>query len=87
MADLLITASSGLRAFQQALNVTGHNIANVNTDGYNRQRTTIVAATPQLTAGGYMGLGAQTQSVTRVYQDYLTNQINDSFTYQNKYKT
>lgn len=87
MADLLITASSGLRAFQQALNVTGHNIANVNTDGYNRQRATIVAATPQLTAGGYMGLGAQTQSVTRVYQDYLTNQINDSFTYQNKYKT
>ena len=48
MADLLLTASSGLRAFQQALNVTGHNIANVNTEGYNRQRLEISAGVPQL---------------------------------------
>lgn len=85
MADLLLTASSGLRAFQQALNVTGHNIANVNTEGYNRQRLEISAGVPQLSAGGYVGTGARTTSINRVYQDYLSNQLNSSFTAQSKY--
>lgn len=87
MADLLITATAGLRTFQQALNVTGHNVANVNTDGYTRQRTEIVAGTPQLMGGGYVGSGARTASIERVYQDYLSAQLNESYTYQNKYKT
>lgn len=85
MADLLMTASSGLRAFQQALNVTGHNIANVNTEGYNRQRVEISAGTPQLSAGGYVGSGSRTTSINRVYQDYLSNQLNNSYTAQSKY--
>ena len=85
MADLLLTASSGLRAFQQALNVTGHNIANVNTEGYNRQRLEINAGTPQLSAGGYVGTGARTFSINRVYQDYLSNQLNNSHTALAKY--
>lgn len=85
MADLLLTASSGLRAFQQALNVTGHNIANVNTEGYNRQRLEISAGTPQLAAGGYVGTGARTTSIERVYQDYLSNQLNNSHTALSKY--
>jgi flagellar hook-associated protein 1 FlgK len=34
----LQTALSGLLAEQQALDVTGHNIANANTEGYSRQR-------------------------------------------------
>ncbi len=85
MADLLMTASSGLRAFQQALNVTGHNIANVNTEGYNRQRVEISAGTPQLSAGGYVGSGSRTTGINRVYQDYLSNQLNNSYTAQSKY--
>ncbi len=85
MADLLLTASSGLRAFQQALNVTGNNIANVNTEGYNRQRLEINAGTPQLSAGGYVGTGARTVSINRVYQDYLSNQLNNSHTAISKY--
>lgn len=85
MADLLITASSGLRAFQQALNVTGHNIANVNTEGYSRQRVEINAGVPQLSAGGYVGSGSRTTAINRVYQDYLSNQLNNSYTLQSKY--
>lgn len=85
MADLLLTASSGLRAFQQALNVTGHNIANVNTEGYNRQRVEINAGVPQLSAGGYVGSGSRTTAINRIYQDYLSNQLNSSFTAQSKY--
>lgn len=33
----IYSASSALRAFQRAIDVTGHNIANVNTRGYSRQ--------------------------------------------------
>ncbi|MCL4556892.1 MAG: flagellar hook-associated protein FlgK, partial [Gammaproteobacteria bacterium] len=65
--------------------VTGHNIANVNTEGYNRQRLEINAGTPQLSAGGYVGTGARTVSINRVYQDYLSNQLNNSHTAISKY--
>ena len=36
--SLYQTGVSGLLASQQQLATTGHNIANVNTEGYNRQR-------------------------------------------------
>ena len=37
MPDLLNTSLTGMLAFQRALEVTGHNIANANTPGYSRQ--------------------------------------------------
>ncbi|MGE3621020.1 MAG: flagellar hook-associated protein FlgK [Acidimicrobiia bacterium] len=39
----LHVALSGLRAAQRGLDVTGHNIANANTEGYSRQRVGFVA--------------------------------------------
>jgi len=38
---------SGLLANQSALTVVGHNIANVNTAGYTRQKVEFSAASPQ----------------------------------------
>jgi len=38
MTDILNTGKSALFAFQRALSTTSHNIANVNTEGYSRQR-------------------------------------------------
>lgn len=38
-ADLFSIASTGLNASNHLLNTTGHNIANVNTEGYVRERT------------------------------------------------
>ncbi|MGB5601472.1 MAG: flagellar basal body protein, partial [Gammaproteobacteria bacterium] len=35
--DLFSIGTSGLLAFQRALNTVSHNIANVNTEGYSRQ--------------------------------------------------
>ena len=37
MASLFEIGKSGVQAYRQALSVTGHNIANVNTDGYNKR--------------------------------------------------
>ena len=37
MASLFEIGKSGVQAYRQALSVTGQNIANVNTDGYNKR--------------------------------------------------
>lgn len=87
MADLIVTSAAGLNTFRRALEVTGHNIANVNTDGYSRQNVVIRAGTPQLTGGGYIGSGAYVSSVERAWTGFLGDQMNNAYSYQNKYKT
>ena len=45
--SLFNSGLSGLLASQRGLTVAGHNIANVNTEGYSRQRVELVARTVQ----------------------------------------
>lgn len=72
---LLGTAISGLRVFQRNLDTVSHNIANVNTEGYSRQRVNSAAREPQITGAGYVGQGVHTVSVNRVYDEFLNNQV------------
>lgn len=78
MADLLNIGVSGLLAFQRNLATTSHNISNVNTPGYSRQRVELSASPPQFIGGGYVGNGVQVSSVQRVYDSFLTSQIRTS---------
>lgn len=72
----LNTATSGLRAQQTALQTTSHNVSNANTDGYSRQRVTMEAAMPQSFAGiGQVGTGVQISGVTRITDEYVTEQL------------
>src|SRR5262245_22229251 len=71
MADLFSTATSGLLAFQRALDTTSHNIANVNTAGYSRQSTVIGTRLPQALSTGFIGSGAETQTVRRSYDQFV----------------
>lgn len=69
----------GLLAAQQQLATTGHNISNVNTDGYTRQRAEQNATVGQVTGSNYIGTGTYIQDITRVYNQFsykeqLTNQ-------------
>ena len=41
MSDLLTNGASALLTFQRALATTSQNIANVNTEGYSRQRVNL----------------------------------------------
>ncbi|MEJ2344679.1 MAG: flagellar hook-associated protein FlgK [Gammaproteobacteria bacterium] len=75
MSDLLGTGVSGLLAMQQALATTSHNISNVNTDGYTRQRVELGAQPPQFNGGLYTGSGVQVESIQRVYNQFLTDQV------------
>ncbi|MCV2885479.1 flagellar hook-associated protein FlgK [Aestuariibacter sp. AA17] len=69
--DLYTIAQSGLRASNTLLDTTGHNIANVNTEGYVRERTTFVT---QL----YGGVGRGTTE--RVINTFAQNQLRRDIT-------
>jgi flagellar hook-associated protein 1 FlgK len=69
-------ASSALMAHQKAINVTGNNIANVNTPGYSRQKLLLETQTPMQSSAGMMGNGVEAVSVDRVYDRFLGVQIN-----------
>ncbi|WP_456417506.1 flagellar hook-associated protein FlgK [Thiolapillus sp.] len=73
--NMLGIGTSALRAFQRALNTTGHNIANANTPGYSRQRVDLSSATPQYAGYGYIGTGVRTDSVRRFYDGFVENQV------------
>jgi flagellar hook-associated protein 1 FlgK len=78
MADLLSTGVSGLLAFQRALDTTSHNISNVSTDGYSRQRVEIGTRPAQAYGNGYVGQGANVNTTRRVYDDYIAAQSRSS---------
>jgi len=66
MADLLATGSSALLAFQRALATVSHNVANVNTPGYTRQRVDLAARPGVGTQQTYVGGGVQVQDLQRL---------------------
>jgi flagellar hook-associated protein 1 FlgK len=74
MADLLRTGLSGLQAFQRALDTTSHNIANVNTPGYSRQRVEVGTRPADPYGNGWVGNGSSVQTIRRVYDDYVSQQ-------------
>ena len=69
-------AGNALLTQQKAINVTGHNIANVNTPGYSRQKLMLENKTPVQSSVGPMGTGVEAVSVERVYDRFLGVQIN-----------
>lgn len=66
---------SGLNTAQNALTTTSHNFANAATEGYTRQNTIVASAGGQYTSQGFFGMGSNTTSVTRVYDQFLTGQL------------
>lgn len=74
-SDMLGIGISGLLAFQRALGTTSHNINNVNTPGFSRQRTELVTQPPQFAGNGYIGSGVQVDSVRRVYDEFIGMQV------------
>ena len=79
--SLYQTGVSGLLAAQQQLATTGHNIANVNTEGYTRQRAEQNATIGQTNGSNYIGSGTYVQNITRIYDKFsykeqLINQSN-----------
>lgn len=68
-------AVSGLNVAQAGVLTTGHNIANASTPGYSRQQIVQTTNTPQFTGAGFIGKGANVESIQRVYNQFLTSQV------------
>jgi len=71
-------AKRSLFTHQHSLNVTGHNIANANTEGYSRQRGIHAATYPQFsyslnrpTFAGITGTGVEMQEIRRMRDQFI----------------
>ena len=78
MSNLLATGSSVLIAFQRALSTVGHNVANINTPGYSRQRVELEARDATYFGYGYQGNGVQIVDVRRMADSLATSRLLDS---------
>ena len=75
MSDSLSIGTSALSALQRAISTTGHNIANVNTEGYSKQSVIFGARPPQDIGVGYLGSGTQIESIDRAFNQFLTADV------------
>jgi flagellar hook-associated protein 1 FlgK len=74
MSGILNVGTRALLANQTILQVTGNNIANVNTPGYSRQVAVLQTVPGQFTGGGYIGKGVDILTIQRTYSEFLTRQ-------------
>jgi flagellar hook-associated protein 1 FlgK len=74
-SSILSIGQSALNAAQIGVATTGHNIANASTAGYTRQVVEQGAVAPQDAGFAFVGKGTEVTSVSRVYNQFLTNQV------------
>ena len=74
MSSALNIGSQALNANLSALQVIGHNIANVNTAGYSRQTVEMRSAGYQSMGGFYLGKGVELGTLARMHDAYLTRE-------------
>lgn len=67
-------ATRALTTNLAALQVVGHNIANVNTAGYSRQTLQMSSVEGQRMGNAYFGKGVEIAEVTRAYDELLTRE-------------
>ena len=67
----LDVARSGLTAAQVQLDTAAHNIANVNTEGYSRQRAELLTRLPTSFPFGQIGRGVQVDNIVRIRDTFI----------------
>jgi flagellar hook-associated protein FlgK len=72
---ILDIAKGALAAQSYGLDVTAHNIANVNTDGYSRQRAVFETNDPYQYGGALLGRGTNVSDVVRTSDQFIDNQV------------
>jgi flagellar hook-associated protein 1 FlgK len=69
---------SGLYAAQTALATASHNISNSTVEGYHRQRVVLQTQAPQLASGFFIGQGVDVQTVQRVADQFIDEQLRNA---------
>ncbi|MBT8067668.1 MAG: flagellar hook-associated protein FlgK [Gammaproteobacteria bacterium] len=80
MPDPLNISLTGMQAFQRAMQVTSHNIANANTPGYSRQVADFSARAGGGQGNTYLGGGTQVATIRRIYDSMQVDQLRSSMT-------
>ncbi|OCC15558.1 Flagellar hook-associated protein FlgK [Dissulfuribacter thermophilus] len=75
ITSLLNIAKTALLTHQLSLQTAGHNVSNVNTEGYSRQEVTLEAQYPNLSPIGNVGNGVTAREITRAYNSFITNTL------------
>ena len=71
LSSLLSIARTALVTQQRAIDTTGHNVANAQTEGYSRQRLNMAPATPLQLPFGQVGRGVNIDGIERVRSRFL----------------
>lgn len=74
-SGLLSIAMTGINSAQTGLLTTSNNIANLNTEGYNRQRIIQASNSTVMTGAGGLGQGSHVVTVERIYSQALNKQV------------
>lgn len=74
LLDSLGVGMRGLNASQTAIDVTGQNISNANTEGYSRKRVNMQADSIQSDMYGSKGLGVEVVEIDRIRNEFLDRQ-------------
>jgi len=85
MADMLTIGTNATNTFKRALDVTSHNVANIGTEGYNRQRAEILSDAPGNASVGFHGGGSKIGTVQRMYADFIQTQLVDANSQKSRY--
>lgn len=75
IGSILNTSKDSLLSYQLAIDLTGSNIANVNTPGYSRQRPVIQSVGSIDLGSDRAQVGVNVVSIERIYDEYLENQV------------
>lgn len=78
ISTLYNIGASGVRAQRLAIEVTGQNIANVNTEGYSRQQVIFSDEAVSTTSGFPLGTGVKVEEIQRSYDALLQRQLVDA---------
>ena len=82
MGDLFDIGKAGISAYKSALATTGQNIANVDTEGYNRRETKIEELSSSsadiLSISNSSGLGVRMGEITRAFDQFLDIKLQSS---------
>ena len=78
LLGLLNIGQSSLSVAQQALDVVGHNVANVNTPGYSRQEAVLTEQSPVDGSPGQVGTGVQVTQIRRIVDSFINQQLTSS---------
>lgn len=77
LAAALNTGKTSLFTNQKAIEIAGNNIANVNTEGYSRQKA-VFSDFPSLKSGSFfVGQGVKITDITREYDVFVNEQLLD----------